>query len=180
MRKIPVYQRGRIVAYATVSNRDFGRVSGFRWYLAGGYVCQWSDKTQPRRLHRFIMRPPGRMVVDHRNHNRLHNHRGNLRIVTHASNVRHQKGPARTNKSSGILGAYWNDRVGYWYGCVMVNGVTFRRHFTTKQAAGRFAAAIRSASIVGGLKGARRAFKSYRFTRTTGSQVVSPPASRRG
>lgn len=180
MRKIPVYKRGRVVAYATVSNRDFAAASGFRWYLAGGYVCQWSDKTQPRRLHRFIVRPPRRIHVDHRDHNKLNNARSNLRILSHASNVRHQKGPAKTNKSSGILGVHWNEHVGYWYGVVQVNGVRIQHHFSDKQAAARFAAAIRSASITGGLPAARRAYKAMRFTPTKGNEAASRRSSRPG
>jgi len=180
MRKLPVYRRGRIVGHAIISNRDFAAASGFRWYLAGGYVCQWSDKTAPRRLHRFIMRPPRRAVVDHRDHNRLNNARSNLRILSHASNVRHQKGPAKTNKSSGILGVHWNEHVGYWYGVVQVNGVRIQHHFSDKQAAARFAAAIRSASIVGGLPAALRVRNSYKFTRTKGSALASRRSSRPG
>ena len=180
MKKIPVYRRGKVVAYATVSNRDYRAVSKLRWHLeAHGYVSQWSDDTAPRRLHRFIMRPPSpgragrRRVVDHRDHNRLNNCRRNLRMLAHSSNVRHRDRPAKNNKSSGILGAHWNNRVGYWYGSIMVNGVIFRRHFTTKQAAGRFAATIRAASITGGLPAARRAYKAMRFTRTSGSKVAA-------
>lgn len=67
-------------------------VSKLSWsHKGGGYVHASFKKRaggdgRMVSLHRFIMRPPADMVVDHIDSNPLNNTRENLQIVTHARN----------------------------------------------------------------------------------------------
>lgn len=57
-----------------------------------------------KRLHRFLMKPPKDMVVDHINRNPLDNRRINLRVCTMEENNRNLS--LRKNNSSGTMGVY--------------------------------------------------------------------------
>ena len=72
-------------------------------------------------LHRAIMRPRGKKVVDHKNGNGLDNRRQNMRIVTNAQNCRHRHRQQRNN-TSGHRGVFFDKRVGRWLVKFMVDG----------------------------------------------------------
>ena len=82
----------------------------------GGWYTSPNGKRQRRqttlRLHRLLMNPPKGMVIDHINHNGLDNRRENLRICTHAENMRNsRKGKDNT---SGYKGVCWAKRDKKW------------------------------------------------------------------
>jgi hypothetical protein len=78
-----------------LSERDAAYFSEWEWRLHNGYAARFlsAEDGTPRKepvcifLHRAILQaPPGRLVVDHRNGDRLDNRRENLRLVTRAIN----------------------------------------------------------------------------------------------
>jgi hypothetical protein len=50
-------------------------------------------------LHRFIMKPPKGMVVDHHDHDGLNNRRYNLVVCTDQQNKRNKRGLSKHNRS---------------------------------------------------------------------------------
>lgn len=61
-----------------VSNEDFDLVRGISWKYSKGYA----GSTKYGSLHRYIMKPPKDLFVDHINRVPLDNRRENLRLVT--------------------------------------------------------------------------------------------------
>src|SRR3954466_3760097 len=70
--------------------------NGFYAYLLKG---DWAEA-----LHRYLLRPPNGIEVDHINRNPLDNRRSNLRLGTHAQNSRNK---FQKNSPSGFKGVYW-------------------------------------------------------------------------
>jgi len=75
--------------FTVVDNEDYDLVVQHKWLAtaAGGkfYAARKIQTPKGSRLlylHRFLMRPPDHLVVDHINHNPLDNRRSNLRVCT--------------------------------------------------------------------------------------------------
>lgn len=96
---------------ALIDEQDAERVSVHHWY---GYQkprtrtiyvrssIRQGDRRQEWLLHRFVLNlQRGAGVVDHINRNGLDNRRCNLRVVTHAENVRNS-GPRRNRTFKGV------------------------------------------------------------------------------
>jgi len=94
--------------YAIVDDKDFDRVSKYRWYarwskdIKSYYACRniqvgkhqkgsnrWGQKNLL--MHTLIMSTPKGMATDHINHDTLDNRRSNLRICTHGENQWNRK-----------------------------------------------------------------------------------------
>ncbi len=116
--------RGR---HAIIDADDNESVSRFKWHITTrGYVACFVSLgriggKQIRGymyLHRLIMRPPNGMEVDHKDGNKQDCRRSNLRVCTHAQNVRNQ--PGRLGKSR-YKGAYWNEQLQRWRSQIKFN-----------------------------------------------------------
>lgn len=114
------YGQGKV---AIVDDADYDYLSQFRWNLSDrGYVrrCVGSGKWLP--IHRELTQVPKDLEVDHINHDKLDNRRENLRVCTHAENVRNlvRRG------SSGFRGVQRvTTKTPTWYAHVSLNG---KRH----------------------------------------------------
>ena len=74
------------------SEQDRALYERFSWYVAskGALVCTNPQTGALLYFHREVMSPPSGMEVDHINGDQLDNRRENLRICTHAENLRNR------------------------------------------------------------------------------------------
>lgn len=84
-----------------------------------GYAYCWVNR-RCFLMHRFLLDPPPKMVVDHINGNKLDNRRSNLRITTCAKNClsRHVLHPRNT---SGYNGVCWHKEKKKWRASIKIN-----------------------------------------------------------
>jgi hypothetical protein len=64
-------------------------------------------------IHREIMQPEPRMLIDHENRNALDNRRQNLRVCTSSQNTANSRKPNR-NSSSRFKGVSWDKAILKW------------------------------------------------------------------
>lgn len=85
---------------------DFEDVSGIEWKIDAHGYAYFDPRGSCKRvlMHRLISRAPADMVVDHVNGEPADNRRSNLRICTHAQNMRNRK-TSKANKT-GFKGVY--------------------------------------------------------------------------
>jgi len=87
MKSLIITQRSGRKFEVLLDNEDYKKVKQHKWFLHDkrGYV---SGKVGEENilLHRFIMKPPINMLVDHINHNPLDNQKSNLRVCTKSQN----------------------------------------------------------------------------------------------
>lgn len=79
---------------ALIDDADLELVSATEWRrftVAGEYHYAATRGKAPMLLHRWLMLPPPGFVVDHINGNTLDNRRQNLRVCTHAENMRNKR-----------------------------------------------------------------------------------------
>jgi hypothetical protein len=107
---------------------DYYLVKHFKWWAHSNgsniYAARTAItpdlKSRIIYLHRQIMNPPGHLVVDHRFGDTLDNRRQNLRIVTHAENMRNRR--KRKNTSSRFIGVSFRKSRHIWDVNIRVNG----------------------------------------------------------
>jgi len=116
MKKIPLYQKGKIVAWSLVDDEDYERFSFKRWNLSPfGYARSKYRKDNIEAtcfLHRFIMNAQPGTILDHINGDKLDNRKSNLRFCTTSQNGYNRK--RQKNNISGHAGIGWNKQFGKW------------------------------------------------------------------
>ena len=135
-------------------DEDHELLSKFKWFIATrNYVVakkQINKKQTTIRMHRLLMGlSVSHLEVDHKNHNPLDNRRHNLRICTHAENVRNSS--VSKSARSKYLGVWYHTmRVGiytrvYIRSSIRVNGkaCVLGRFKTEEDAARAYDAAAR-------------------------------------
>ena len=121
--------------YVKVDPEDFAAVSRRRWYAKPG-PCAWYAVSCTRRgkrrsyllMHRFIMKPPRGLVVDHINHDGLDNRRANLRIVTQQQNSWNSRKGLNQGKSK-YKGVSWDSDNQKWAATIRIHGKCKRLGF---------------------------------------------------
>ena len=110
MRTIPLTQ-GKV---ALVDDADYEWLNQWKWSAVKKGRCFYAVRGTERngvqkqfRMHSEIMGTPKGMEVDHINGDSLDNRRENLRICTHAENIRNQR-MRKTIKSSQFKGVSWD------------------------------------------------------------------------
>ena len=103
--------------FAKVDDEDFDKINQYKWCFIESHGASWRRKGKGILMHRFIINAPKYLEVDHKNGDRLDNQKNNLRICTHADNMRNRK----INKStmSGYKGVRNNH--GRWQACITFN-----------------------------------------------------------
>lgn len=105
---------------ALVDDEDYEELSRYKWYASSnGYARRngWRSGYPRKRalvsMHREIMGllSGDNREVDHIDGNKLNNQRSNLRICTHAENMRNRK--VTSKRISGLKGAHWRPGNGW-------------------------------------------------------------------
>jgi hypothetical protein len=107
--------------WTVLDEQDYYRLGHFKWTVIGDSgkfyavrsVKVGQVKTKTLRLHREIMNPPKRRLVDHKNGDSLDNRRDNLRLATRAQNV-HNRRKTKSKTSSRFIGVFYEKRYHYW------------------------------------------------------------------
>jgi hypothetical protein len=103
---------------------DYTTIKGFggKWCITLVRNKLYAQKRLGKRLtitmHRFLMKPPKGMYIDHINGNGLDNRRINLRICTNSANLRN--GSLRTNNTSGVTGVALDKTRNKWVAKIKV------------------------------------------------------------
>jgi hypothetical protein len=119
-RRIPL-TRGE---YAIVDPEDYPRLSRYKWHAVKCKAARtyYAKRARPRGcrksdfahlMHRYIIKVPPGMVIDHINHNGLDNRNANVRIATHAQNSRNTR-KQRPKTASKYKGVTWNRPLKKW------------------------------------------------------------------
>lgn len=107
MKRIPLTQ-GK---FALVDDEDYEFLNQWKWYAntSGGNICAsranpLGSRFAPLAMHRVIMNPGSKLLVDHKNHNTLDNRKSNLRVCNHIQNSanRLKQKPKSTSKYKGV------------------------------------------------------------------------------
>jgi hypothetical protein len=108
--------------WTILDQQDYYRLGHIKWclgrhktklYAIGGIKNKNGKGVKAVYLHREIMRPPKRRLVDHRNSDSLDNRRCNLRIATRAQNLRN-RGKTKRKTSSRYIGVLYEKRYRCW------------------------------------------------------------------
>jgi hypothetical protein len=114
---------------ALVDDEDFEYLSQWKWYARWSTFTETfyaaSNKAPMDSMHAQIMKTPKGMRTDHIDGNTLNNQKSNLRICTHAENLRNRgKGKNNTSGYKGVSkhNKKWRVRIGVdnrviRYGC---------------------------------------------------------------
>jgi len=97
--------------YAYVDAADYEWLSQHHWYLQNGYATR-RQRDRVVLMHREITQAPKGKVVDHFDSNKLNNCRSNLRICSHAENMRNAR--QHCTSRSRFKGIYWHKRARKW------------------------------------------------------------------
>ena len=98
-----------------VDDKDFDWLNQFNWHADKyGSVASWLGNKKNKRIlmHRFILKAPANMEVDHIDRNRLNNQRSNLRLATSSQNKCNRG--ARKDNTSGYKGVSWHKQRNKW------------------------------------------------------------------
>lgn len=125
MKTIPF--RNSETLFAVVDDCDYERLSKHKWSVIKTnnvyYARRFEGPKKAARLilmHREIMEAAPEVKIDHINGDGLLNVRANLRVATHAQNMRNRRIDKR-NKS-GVTGVSWYPQKNKWQALIMVNG----------------------------------------------------------
>lgn len=123
MKQIPLTQ-GK---FALVDDEDYEELSAFKWCAQKGrstfYAMRRSSVVEGRKpiaMHREVLKCGPRDKVDHKDANGLNNVRSNLRVATHAQNLRNRG--KQKNNTSGFKGVWFYRRRNVFQAIITVNG----------------------------------------------------------
>lgn len=105
--RIPLTNGG----FTLVDAADYELVSACSWRNAGGYAATGRCKDM-KLLHRLLLKAPAGRIVDHKNRDGLDNRRSNLRLCTHAQNMRNRRKHRDTRST--YKGVHQDPRTGRW------------------------------------------------------------------
>ena len=110
-------ERGLLIRRSTGKPVGYARPSGHLFFFF---------QKRHHGVHRVIYfmatgHDPGRLFVDHVNHDPADNRPSNLRLASLAENTRNMS-KARSDRSTGVRGLRWREKEKIWYATVRVNG----------------------------------------------------------
>lgn len=113
---------------ALVDDEYFEMVNQYHWYYTYRNCNEYAVASikvngvrKMIKMHRLILGlTDPKILVDHKNHNGLHNYRSNLRTCTYSENLRNRT--SRENSTSKHLGVSWKTAKKRWYAGIRYNG----------------------------------------------------------
>lgn len=93
-----IYLNGKKGGFAMVDPDDYELVSQYKWHQNEDGYAKGMINNKTILMHRLIMNPSDREVVDHLYHNKLDNRKLNLKVTTSINNSKNRK--KTTNKKS--------------------------------------------------------------------------------
>ncbi|ARK26107.1 hypothetical protein SporoP37_00275 [Sporosarcina sp. P37] len=106
---------------AVVDLEDLIKVKKHKWYLSSsGYAMTRLNRKEQMFLHRLIVKPAEKTLVDHIDGDTLNNKRANLRECTHQQNIMNQK--TRIDNTSGCTGVNFCKVKCRWRARIHVDG----------------------------------------------------------
>lgn len=137
-----------------IDDNDYESVSRHRWYVhPSGYVVTNGGRANGKRkgvvfLHRFVLNPPPEKQVDHINHDKLDNCRGNLRACDQWQNQGNQSvNPERG--TSQYKGVSWMASKGKWRGYIKAHGAVHYLGLFSRERDAALAYNLAAASLFG-------------------------------
>jgi hypothetical protein len=123
-----------------VDDKDYGWLSKNKWHAVKGCGSMWYASRRKDhksiRMHRVITQAIEGELVDHINRDGLDNRRANLRLCSHAENIRNR--PATSKNSSGFKGVYWSKQREKWKAVVCFEKKAYQiGYFSDKMEAAR-------------------------------------------
>lgn len=115
-----------------VDDEDYEELSKYKWYVqkAKAGNIYYASRNLPKKhapdkhgcilMHRTIMNTPAGMKTDHIDHDGLNNQKNNLRICTHAENLRNTR--IRSDNASGLKGVCFDKINKKWRANIWLNG----------------------------------------------------------
>lgn len=97
--------------WAIVDLEDLPLLIGHSWFFSCGYAAGEPGGKRVQ-MHRYILKPPVGLYVDHKNGNGIDNRRQNLRLCTLQENQRNRQ--KQKDNTSGFKGVSWNTRDKVW------------------------------------------------------------------
>lgn len=132
---------GNIIAFGgenvLVDDNIIEEINKYKWHVNDGYVRGYVNGKVVK-LHRFIMKPNKKELIDHINHNPLDNRRSNLRVCTHTQNMANRL--VNKTSRSGLKGVCYDksmSRRKRWAAYISHKGkiIKIGRYFTKEDAA---------------------------------------------
>ena len=105
--------------FTLVDNRDYERLSKYRWCLDNKYVHR-RRRGKICWMHYEVLRPPEGKMTDHRSRNTLDNRRSNLRIANKSQNTHNSR--LRKLNTSGYRGVSFHSQRKKWRATIMKDG----------------------------------------------------------
>jgi hypothetical protein len=107
-----------------IDNDDYEKIKKYKWRLHRAMSnLKYAIATinnKPILMHRFLLGLDPKLHTDHINGNSLDNRKKNLRICTHAENMRNRK--KSKNNTSGFKGVWWAKDKKRWKAEIYKNG----------------------------------------------------------
>lgn len=120
---------------AIIDDQDYDLFSTLKWSRSGnGDVQAWFDGGMVS-MHALVMGKNPGFEIDHKNRNKLHNYRENLRFCTRPQNSANKV--KYSNNTSGYKGVTWEKSTGKFAARITVNykSITLGRFETAKEGA---------------------------------------------
>lgn len=118
--KVPLTGKRGIGKFAIIDADDADKIVGYSWHVTDkGYARRStvvSGRTKNYRMHHAILPPPPGKVIDHINHDRLDNRKGNLRAVSAIQNNHNRKRGLRYYYFDKHVGKYRVVKSGKYFG----------------------------------------------------------------
>lgn len=121
---------------AVVDDKDYYELSKYKWHSLNGYAARRGKQGESRyvRMHRVVAEAEDGMEVDHINGDPLDNRRENLRVCTHAENLKNRK--LNKNNKSGYKGVRWHVKDKKWRAEIQTLGKNiFLGNYSSKEEA---------------------------------------------